>query len=209
MRVRSWRSGIGLVEVIIGASLALLLLGLLHRLLLPVLHTGARTSVRVHLRQQAEVSIRKLQQDLRLTNGSALSYLPADPAQPDQPVVLALNRVDSVSGAGRRTYQPTVVVYTWDRTNKELRRHRIDPTRLGLAPVLSLPTLLSDDQLRQVAQGTTGPGYLLAQGVENFDPLGSWPVTLPVRATIRLEKERGGQDAPEVLELNLVLGFRN
>lgn len=203
--------GIGLIEVLVAATLAILLLSLLHRFLVPVLQTNARVSVLVHLRQQATVSLEHLARDFRATSGSTISYLPRSSSAPDQPVVLALNRVESVTSSGRQLYENRVTLYVWDPVAKTLKREvwPPEPPTLAETPDGTRPITFDELELLELALTDNGTEKLLASDVEEFQPLQAWPITLPVEATLRLEKPQPGRESPAQLEIRKKLGFRN
>lgn len=179
--------------MLIGSTLALLLLLLIHSLLVPVLDTGARTTLRTQLRQQATLALRHLSADLRQTRPEALEYLPGPP------LVLALRPVTGLTSSGRPLFATDLVVYVW-RDGAVIRAsHRPEPP---LEPETLRP--LTQAQLRALADQVQG--RVLARGVTAFDPLGGWPPGQPPTASLRLEAEQRGVD--DSLTVTRAVGFR-
>lgn len=204
-------AGFGLVEALIAGALALLLLGLLHRFLVPVMQANARTSVKVHLRQQATVSLDKFTGDMTASSAHTVSYLAKDPDDPNSPIVVALTRLDSVTSTGTPLYQDYLTVYVWKPDKRQLIQKRCppEPPNLKDAPSISRAVALSPEELQQLAATDNGTERILAGEVTLFDPFPDWPVSSPAKLRIRLEKDVPGRTAPEVLELERVVRFRN
>lgn len=202
MKMRKAR-GLTLVEVLVALTLGILLLALLNQLLVPVLRTNSRLSVRVHLRQQATTTLNHLSRDLRSTSGGGLSY------QPGPPLFLSVSPVSGLSSEGHPLHQSHLVLYRWSGEGGEVRRWQYDGTNpsTGLIFQPDRATLLSGVQIATLV--STEPfGRFLAGGVTEFKAFESWPPGPLNRATITLER-KVGPNKVERLRVVEGVGFRN
>lgn len=200
--------GLTLVEVLIASSMAVLLVWLLYQLLVPVAQAGSRTSVRVHMAQQATLAMDTIGRLLQSSGGSGISYLPASTS--GGPVVLAISPRAGLAATGRQIYSNEIEVVVWQPADGRLsiRTWPPGPPNLGLTPDSSSPTILTATQLGSFVP-IADQAKLLASNVVEFQPLSSFPPSPVSIMNIVLEKDVPGRTTPERFELNRSVYFRN
>lgn len=107
--------GLTLVELLVGFTLTVLLIGLLFQFLIPALKISRRTTLRAEMQQQATLAMREMTSELEQTTvfGTSIS--------PDSTVV-AVHPIVEVSQNGRRIYADHLVVYVFDEERHEIVR---------------------------------------------------------------------------------------
>lgn len=111
-----------LVEMLIAAGLALLVLVLMVQVLVPAFKISARTSVRSELHQRANHALGFLSRDLQHTSPDGIAYFRTGP----QRFLLSMHPIVDSSPEGKRVYQDGLIVYLWE--NDRFSRNRyVDP----------------------------------------------------------------------------------
>lgn len=161
------RRGITLIELIVTASLTLLVLTLAARFFWPLVRTVIRSQERAGLQQRCTLAMESLRSALQSTNPGGLAY---------QPGRLVLHPLDPRSASPRPRY--LLELWSFSLAGGELRRQRWQPSPIPLAD--DAPTRLTPTQLTGLP-AICPDERLLASGVKEFT-LEPWPqLTNPVR----------------------------
>jgi hypothetical protein len=205
MRRRLCEPGIGLIEVLIAAALGLVLLGLLHQMLVPVMRANSKTTVKVNLRLEATRTLAHLAEDLQGCGGTGLSYQPATSSGRS---LLAISSPTDITSSGRKVYEQRLLGYSWDPSSKEVRRADwTESSGLGLTIDPSRPTILEPLELARLSS-ERNMGRLLASGVEEFVPLDNWPPE-PCNTSVLVIARQYGPNQTLTLTVRRSISFRN
>ncbi len=182
------RTGFTLVEVMVAGSVALLLLGLLVRFLVPAMRYTAEGNIRVDMQQQALIALNQMTAELQRSAPSGISF------RATAPVALGIVAIDDIDGAGRPVWDNQALVYHFDSTSQTLVKETYPPANpdLGKTFLISRPTDFTPNELANLAGTANGSEKTLARGVIGFlvgdsDPTpGLQP---PIVLELQLEKE--------------------
>lgn len=155
---RSRRSGLTLVELLVGFTLTVLLLGLLFQFLIPALKISRRTTLRAEMQQRATLAMREMVSELEQTTvfGTSIS--------PDSHTV-AVHPIVEVSQNGRRIYADHLIVYAFDPQRQEIVRGL---WRNGADPGTESPRRLSAAELDGI-DGQLSQDRVMVDDVEEFE----------------------------------------
>lgn len=195
-----------LLEVMVAFSLALILLTLLHRFLVPVIQVSSRVSTRTYLYDQAVHSLTVLTEDIRESTFGSVSY--RAPSEGKSPTV-ALCRRDGLTSKGYARYEREAAVFFVDRENAELRRRTWPPEPPDFSKNLdaSLPLRFAPAEL-DAFDDHPRAGKLMATGVKEFQPFVEWPPSQVIVCRLVLEQDVPGK-LPARFELERKTALRN
>lgn len=200
------KRGFSLIEVLVAASLLLLVVTLIAQLLVPSLHLSVRGTERSSLQQTGSLAMARLSEDLLTTNLAAVSW--ADSVA-GSPAVLALQPMDSPSPQGRPAYRNALISYTWLPAATELRREVWNPPPASWGLVTQAPTRLARVTLMQIPSTTLPYERRILSRDAVLLELSSAvaPPNLSNPLTLKLKLSRKG--APDTFEVTRVLSLRN
>lgn len=138
--------GFSLLEIMMAASLLLLLLALVVQIIVPMGKGSVRGAQQVELQQLAAMTLQRLTRDLEMAGPGGIA------CQPGDPVVLALHRLMDVGGDGSQIYSDQVDLYWWSPRDRVLRHRAQGPvsrSRVSLPP--DPAALLSGPNARVIA----------------------------------------------------------
>lgn len=175
------RSGLTLIELLVTAGLALLVMTLASRFFWPLVRIVIRSQERAGLQQRCTLAMDSLRGGLQATNPGGLAYTPG---------LLVLHPLDVRAVATRPRY--LVELWSFHHTGGELRRQRWQPvpSALGLTLTDDAASRLTPSQLTLLP--TLGPPAdqrLLTSGVTEFNLSSSAPapqLANPVRLRLVL-----------------------
>ncbi len=190
-----------LFEVVVAASLTLILFGMLFSVLAPALHSSGREAVQVELQQIGFLASEKLIKDLERSAPTALVF--QIPANPTEPAAVGIQAIRDVSAEGTQLWEDHLVVYSWDRGQGQLIRKVWPPFPPDLLKPLptNQPTSLTPAELWQIATTPNGTERVLAGNVVDFGVTPNGTAIQPVRLHLILEAEAPGSERKERFEL--------
>ena len=180
-------SGFTLLEVLVAGALGLMLLGLLHQFLVPIIETSSRVTAEEHLTDQGLLVLSRLSSELAESTPGSLSF---SGPETNQRRVVGVTRRDGVSAEGRKLWRKEASVYFWDQQSGQVRWRSWPPAPpdFGLIPRVDRPLVFSSDELNTLSN-TVGGSKLLASDVIEFQPFVDWPPTYSVTSRIVLEQK--------------------
>ena len=193
--MRERRNGYGLMEVLIAVALAVLLLLMLHRFLVAILQGSSQNSVQVHLSRQANLLANRLEQDLKATDGSGLSYV-----RNSSLTAIAICKRDGLGPDGTRLYEQALRIYFWTPQSKQV-------LPAGLVGDVTRAVHLDAEDLAVIV-GELPSSKLVAASVVDFEPIQEWPPQAVTKIEVRLEQATGGVGRKADYELTREVGFR-
>lgn len=153
--------GFTLVEILIGSTVALLLLGVIADLLVNSTRVSVKGANQVELQQRAMIVGDRLANDLRTTTGGGLGVLPDGT---DRTFVTIHPRKPEV---GQVAWLPKIVVYAWSKPDLIVFHYELSPAPTdAFCPPLSTLTGLSDSarKVTQQVGGVTGFDFVVETG---------------------------------------------
>ena len=135
-----------LVELLVAATLSILLLGMMFAFLVPTMRASVRGSSRVEMQQQAVVALSRMAEDLEATAPAGIAIyapdaMPANAADLPQlganwtpllmvkdPVDMSIVRLNNVNASGQQVWDTHAVIYNWQSIK--------DPTLPGYPGIL-------------------------------------------------------------------------
>lgn len=182
-----------LLEIMLVATLMLVLLTLIVQVLVPMSKGSVRASEQVGLQQLAAVALDRLVSELQSAPREAIAVLP--PAAPtDPPVRLAIHPLGGVGPTGQQSYPNQFVLYWFDPAARRLWRAPWQAD-FGFEGATLVP---SSAQFNAAIAAPPAGTRVAAAHVNEFE------VTLePLRVQIRLALEHPAPDGrpPETFEL--------
>lgn len=134
------RRGFSLAELLVGASLALVLSVLLFQALVAAIRLTSRSSERSKAQLEATVVWNRLLRDLQASEFSQLLIVDL-PTPPGQGLLLPM--LEGITASGAREWSKNRVLLHWDRPSKELRRRLVvQPVVDPAAPLAGLLALI-------------------------------------------------------------------
>lgn len=198
--------GFTLAEVMVTATLSLVLLGLVWSFLVPTFRAYARASARVEMQEQAALVITRMVADLQLCVPAGVGVLSGGP------VVLSLQPAVGLNASGQTVWDDHLVVYSWTAPSGTVNRRGWPPSPPALALLLSSgnPCRPSPAQLTQLASQPGAAAATLASQVKSLQlahtGVGA-AVKPPLKITIVLERAVSSQDV-ERFELSRSISLR-
>lgn len=208
------RRGYTLIELLVGAALSLLILGLLLALYRFTVHEWSRLSTRVELQQMAAMALGRMADDARLSAPGGVSLVPTSGAEG---AALALVRLEDVGTDGQQLWEERLIVYAWSPAERKLwRRSRAaSGTSKGNGPPLKLarkhPSKLPPPLMRLVASERDDGEVCVASGVVEFEASLAGSAETPAQPlSLRLVLEKPIlHNRPERFELSRDVFLRN
>jgi prepilin-type N-terminal cleavage/methylation domain-containing protein len=217
--VAGGRRGFTIVEVLVAASIALLVLGVAFALLRPALQRFSQGRTRAELQRQAETTLDRLEIDLRLALAATASV-----GTGTDPTILGLVRAQDITPQGAQVWEKGVETYIYDPVQQQLRRSEWTPDAPPSLPVTTnsllgavAPVCLLDAELRQLAP-PRGASVLMCQNLVTFDvqvgtppgpPSPSVHMASPVLLHLVLQASSSASSTPEQYEVKRSVWFRN
>lgn len=193
--------GFTLIEVLVAAALTLILLGLIYWFLVPSLRLSSQGAARVEGQQQALNALNRAERDLQQSAPGGVSLFPQDPANPNDPVGVALVPLEDVDNDGQQLWNSNFTLIYWDRAARKLRRK----TAPCPAPDPHKPSRLSLAEFKALCDTQNGSEQFLASEVSDFEVLPGPPLAL----VLEVERKTSQAAAPEKFRLERVLTMRN
>lgn len=199
----SARFAFTIIEVLVVASLLLLLFGLVLKVLVPAMRYSAEGNIRVELQQQGILTLNRMVSDLQLTVPQGITFKTSSPA------AMAINKMGALSG-GYPSWQGSVILYHYDDVGGILywEEDTITP------PTSAQPYRLSPGELTGFISTAGGEERVLARNVTAFElsPQVAYqnpipPATQPTPAqplTIRIVLQREVPHTPKKARVELV-----
>ncbi len=161
---RSNRKGFSLVEVLIMATVALIILAVLAELFILALRRTHDGRIKVEMQQEALVVLRHFEKDLEITSARTMA------ATTGPPYVLALTPIAAVTATGSVLWKEEIVSYVHVPADRTLHRETYPPKAPAFADILSPFTPYLPTQTELNSQGTTASGVerILSRHVEEF-----------------------------------------
>lgn len=203
------RRGATLVEVMIAGSVALLLLGLLARFLVPAMRYSTEGSIKVELQQQAVIAINQMVSALQDSAAQGVSF--TDTA----PIALGVVPIEDIDSNGQPVWSDELTVFYHDDTEDRLFKKTYPPTppALPIAFASDRPPLVTRPQLSQIAGQPNASERSLARDVLEFEVShqngkGS-TIFQPIILRLLLEKEVPHTERRARVELTRRVFLRN
>lgn len=164
MRQHQRAKGFTLLEVLIMATVALLILSLLAQLFIVAVRRTHDGRMRVELQQQGLVVLRQLHKDIEKTSARTMAVNLGDP------YVLALTPVEAVTATGSVLWKEEIVSYVHSPASKILHRETYPPQAPVFSEILSpfTPYLPTSGELGAQASTDSGQERILSRYVEEF-----------------------------------------
>ncbi|MGE0492092.1 MAG: hypothetical protein AB7S38_22955 [Vulcanimicrobiota bacterium] len=185
------RRAFTLAEIVIAATLALLVLGLAAGYLMPALRASTRSATRVELDQRAVIALSRLVREAESTSPAGLSLRSTDP------VCVAVNPLEEVRPNGDLIWSESYVIFYFDRARGQLLRRQWPPGDPAPTPAQtrrSKPKKLTPDELADIVS-RPAPVSVLARDVTSFSILQSGDdllMKMPIRFELVMEKTIAG-----------------
>ncbi len=199
--------GFSVLELIVTAALGLLLLSVCIQFLIPSLNVTARETARSQMQERASMVLRRLTNDLGTSSAAGITLRNATPAEA---ACFTIQPVKSLATNLQNQYEEKLIVYTWDKTSKQVWRRVWPPEPPSLALTLKPlnPDRVPNSALNAFA--AAGGTDLLANDVTELavksplDPpnLGT-PLTLSIEC---VQKPAAGRN--ETFRLEAVVDLR-
>ena len=193
------KRGMTLVELLVGFTLAVLLLGLAYQFLVPALKISSRTTLRAESQQGGTLALRQMVGEMERSNLFGISFSPGVPA-------VAVHPVEEVTPTGERVYADHLIVYKFDKASGVIKRFR---WRNGSDPSVDGPRKLTPTELTQ-AENYAVDGRVVARNVEDFEFTHSGSGTLvqmPLLARIKMREQT--ESGMRSFELIRTVSLRN
>ena len=187
------RRGVTLVEVMVGATLFLLVTALTFGYLIPATKAANRARVKSHLQQTATVVLAKIREAVSTTSPSGFSW------STEPPVAVAFNPVEELQPSnGLLRWSANYLVFWWEESAETLWTAEFTGTTDSEASILKAKRL-SPQRLRDVI-GPISKRRTLARGVTRFSVNhagGDTALIQPVLVEVTLHQP-GFSDSPVV-----------
>lgn len=186
------RRAFTLIELVVAAALAALVLGLGSAYLVPALRATSRSAARVELEQRAVVALSRLVNDIEHTAPAGMSL------RSSAPVCVAVNRLDEVRPNGDLIWSDAYVIYYHDSVNNLLIRRLWppgDPAPNSAQTKRGKPKKLSPSELADIVSRPPVDYSILARDVQSFEILQAGDdllVKQPVQFRLTLERKVAG-----------------
>jgi prepilin-type N-terminal cleavage/methylation domain-containing protein len=209
--------GFTLLEVLISASLLLLLLGLLFTFLVPTMKASVRGSVRVEMQQMAVLALNKMVGDLQNTTAAGLSLSQRNP------VSIGIVRIEGVTSEGMQIWEKNMIVYALLDGVLIRKVYPPGPPSIDLNLNGTTPRRVAAANLVTIAKEINGKETIVAKWVKSLrittagDNLAENPgdpgptdftIQDPVTVTIELERKESHQPDPEKFRLTRVVSMK-
>jgi len=187
------RRGVTLIEVLVGATLFLLVTALTFGYLIPATKAANRARVKSHLQQTATVVLAQIKEASTTTSPAGFSW-----SMTEVPAV-AFNAVESLqSSNGILRWSPVYELFWWDSTSETVWTAEFEATLPEEATVLRAKRM-TPDRLREVVAAST-LNRAMAKGVTAFTVShggDEGALIQPVTVTLTIQ-EPGFSDSPVV-----------
>lgn len=192
------RKGLSLVEVLVAAGLAVLLLTCFLWFLVPSLSAMGRSTAQSEVQQQAVLALERIEREVRRSTVSGVGLYPKAAVAVTAAPGLYLTPLQDVNDKGQPNWALEVVAVWWNRAERRLWIKGWppkDPAGFSQDPVLSRPAHLSGAEFQTLVSSKNGTERSLAAGVVDFDLQhagGASPTLVgPLSLHIELEREEG------------------
>lgn len=190
--------GLTLLEVIIAASLGLLLLGALFQVVIPSMKVTLGRSARAEIELSAALAIGKLVGDLESSAPAGLSL------RETAPKAVAIHPIADVKPDGGVRWEPWLIVYVLDGDRLVRKRW---PEEASETVPQTRPWRVTSERLGVIARARSRNARTVAIGVTDFQVgYAGLAGTQPLRLRIGLERQV--RDPPEAFTLTRDLHLR-
>lgn len=162
---RSSRSGFSIVEVMVIASVSLVILALLADVFIQALHRTEDGRLRVDMQQRAVFAINVWERDIEKTSARAMVVREGDP------YCVALTKAERVSGdKGTVTWMPEIICWAYKKGERVWQRETYPPKEPSFGKELSqlAPYLPTSGELEALAKTDGGTEKIMCDNVEEF-----------------------------------------
>jgi type II secretory pathway pseudopilin PulG len=194
------RSGITLIELIVGFTLTVLLVGLLFQFLVPALKISKRTTLRAEVQQQAILALREIVNEMEQTSLYGISFS-------EDAHTVAVHPIVEVTRNSQRVYADHLIIYKFDPVAGTIHR---GTWRDGPDPSIESPRKLSQDELANVEPFYINSGRTVVREVEEFSLTHSGTgnlLQLPLLARMKMREQE--QSGSRSFELVRAISLRN
>ncbi|MDQ7826460.1 MAG: prepilin-type N-terminal cleavage/methylation domain-containing protein [Candidatus Eremiobacteraeota bacterium] len=216
MKRRNLPQGFTLAEILIAASIMLVVLGLLFAMLVPTARGTTRGTLRVEMQQAALRVMNTLERDLALSAASGLTV--STNGTVGYPVLVGMIPIKTVLEDGTQQWEDKLIVYSWKSPESPVvRKVWQSPGPPSISAQLSLnsvkPLRADEATLGTIAEDPSLAGRVLAGDVTEFKVTQGGTATAvvpPLTVTIKMEKKGNtGSTEPERYELTETMTVRN
>jgi len=202
--VTSRNKGFTMLEVMVAATLGLILMGLVFSFLMPTMKASVRGATRVELQQMAVMSLHRMAGDIQNTAAAGLSLSSNPPA-------VGVVRIKGVTSDGRQQWEDKMIVYTL--VGGRIIRKEWPPGPSAGSPALtgSTPARVPPVLLGQIASTVNDTERVMASNVKSFSATTAAPpgqVSDPVTLKIEMEKKEAHRQEPERFSLTRVVSMK-
>lgn len=193
-----------LLELVLAAGLAFVLLTLCVAVLVPLAKATARSADQVDLRQMAFVSLNRLSADLDRSAPEGISIL-SSPTQ----VVIAIQPLVDLTADGAQVWDAQLVTWYWK--DSQVRRRLWPPGApdLGWVPNPARPRHVTPAELPRLMEPENSQA--LAGFVDSLQVEGGMPPLFvqPIKLTLKLSRPGRGPGGKEAYSLSTSVYLRN
>ena len=191
--------GFTLLEVLVALVLFSLAGLLLVQIFGPTVQVATRSAHRIELHQSAWLAMDRITDDLAAATPGGWSHL-----SNSQQTVLSVHRLFQMTPQGTRSWEDTLRVYSWEKTEGVI--YSVDwppgPPNLGVTVPLDTSLSLSTAQLQLFVGADSPRRKILADQVSSFEVSQvNPPGSQPLKVRIVLESDEPGVQAPQRFEL--------
>ncbi|MBI3928495.1 MAG: prepilin-type N-terminal cleavage/methylation domain-containing protein [Armatimonadetes bacterium] len=200
--------GFTLLEVLVAATLSLLVLLVAYQLLVPSTRLAIQGASRTEVQQRCALILGRLVEDLQTSSAAGISY--QNSTGPDEPAVIAIQPLEEVTSDPRTLYSRQLRTWTWTSADRTLRCHHwseeppgivleeVFPNRLDSAALRLLTGLPAAAQTRTVIRDVVE--------LSLSSPAGGGNIGRPLTLRLALEKRA---NPPVRFELERAVVLRN
>lgn len=232
------RAGFTLIEVMVAASIMIMLLGLIFWFLVPAMRYSAEGTMKVDMQQEAVLAMGRIVADLQRTTAQGISFSPTTGSPAGTIYALGVVPMESIGPDGKPVWADGssvsngrvegMDVYYLDNTDHHLYEKYYPPKPPSVSPAISFatdsPAAVTSDQLSQIASASqpNGTERSLADHVTEFwirhakSGATAWPwqsespsITEPIIITITMDQDVPHTQQKAHVELTRRVYLRN
>jgi len=208
-------AGFTIPEVLIAASLTLLLLGLIFSFLVPTMRASIRGSAKAEIQQEALRSIDRVAGDLLMSASPGITVVTPASAPEKGPAYIGIIRISDVDHLGKQTWEQSLTLYCWQGPGKPLVRKvwtQSLPPSLGIALNTGYPCRFDAASLASIAEEPALRGQIIARDVSEMliTHKGSGiSVSSPIDLTIEISRDAATvRNGPEIFRMKRIITLR-
>lgn len=184
--------GATLFEVLVAATLTLLLFSMIISFLIPTMRYSIKGAVTAEIQQEALRAVNRICRDLESSGTAGVSLF--SPESGKGPLYLAVIRLNDILPDGTRAWEESLTVYSWKGPGEPLIQKVWDPSfppETGSTIDSSAPSHFSLSDLAAIAEEQSLKGKTLIRDVSYFSITcpDSETVGSPLKISIRINRE--------------------